>query len=371
MAIQDPRPGIVYLLLANAAVILTAAYAGLIEARWPDFYYFSVQEDEYIEWASFWAFMLAAAAAVVAALRYRRGEARLPWYFSLLALYCFLVAMEEISWGQRVIGYRPPVYFLEFNYQQELNIHNVIDTDYRKLVLKMSIIGYGIALPLLGLWGAGRRWLDRIGVTPPTAGLIPAFAATWLLYEVYPWSHSGEWVELMFGSAILLSVLPVLYTGAASRSAVKGPYGWFTAAVVATVALGLASSWASRARRDAHPATLEAAQAELAALKRDFESGHVRTRCSLHKRLYTFMVQYDQPGLLDGEFARLTQQGLPEERAEFLLDPWNSPYWLRDRCVRETRKRVVFVYSFGPDRRRDSTELEIRGDDVGVYITPR
>lgn len=362
---------LVYLLTANAIVLLTAVYAGAIEVQFPDFYYFSIQEDEYVEWASFWAFMLAAAASLFAARRYRVTEARLPWYFVCLAAFCFLIAMEEISWGQRVLGYRPPVYFLEHNYQQELNIHNVIDTDYRKLVLRLSILGYGVFLPLLALWGTTRRLLDQIGVIAAPAGLMPAFVATFLVYDVYPWSHSGEWVELMLGTGILLSVLPDLRGDRASAKALPGGLpGGVVIASAATLALGLISSTASRAQRDAHPATLEAAQAEVEAIRRDFESGRVRSRCSIHKRLYTFVVQYDQPNLLRGEFASLKSQGLPEERADFLLDPWNSPYWIRDRCDRETRRRVVFVYSFGPNRRRDSTVLEIKGDDVGAYITP-
>ena len=58
-------------------------------------------------------------------------------------------------------------------------------------------------------------------------------------------------------------------------------------------------------------------------------------------------------------------------RAGYLLDPWNSPYWIRHKCPQGGgRRRAVFVYSFGPNRRRDSTAWEIRGDDLGVTIVP-
>ena len=56
-----------YFVVANMLVLAVLAYAWFLEVRLPDFYYMSVQEDEYIEWASFWAFLLAAVAAVVAA----------------------------------------------------------------------------------------------------------------------------------------------------------------------------------------------------------------------------------------------------------------------------------------------------------------
>ncbi len=345
-----------YFLLANVLVLAVVGYAWYLEVRLPDFYYMSVQEDEYVEWASFWAFMLAAVAAVVASRK--PGSGRFPWFLYGIALFCFVVAMEEISWGQRVLGYRPPVYFLEHNFQQEFNFHNVIDTDYRKLALSSIIAGYGVLLPLLALVAPLRRLFERIGIAVPSIGLLPLFAATYLMYFVYPFSHSGEWVELMLGLGMLFALLP--------NGLRPMLIGW---AIV--MVLGLASAAATRMQRDEHPATMAAAQAEVAAIKRDFESGRATSRCSLHKRLYSFVVKYEQYGLQQGEFASLVSQGMPEERAEFLLDPWNSPYWIRHRCNRKTGVRSYFIYSFGPNRRRESTETEILGDDIGTHITSR
>ena len=100
--------------------------------------------------------------------------------------------MEEISWGQRLLGYRPPVYFLEHNFQQEFNFHNVIATDYRKLALTLIIAGYGIGLPLAVRIRILKSWFERVGIVAPAIALLPAYAGTFLLYIVYPWSHSGE-----------------------------------------------------------------------------------------------------------------------------------------------------------------------------------
>jgi hypothetical protein len=88
----------------------------------------------------------------------------------------------------------------------------------------------------------------------------------------------------------------------------------------------------------------------------------------LHKRVYTFVEKkkYARP-LTEGSFTRLVDRGLPEARAEFFLDPWNSPYWIRDRCDEDNGRRVVFVYSFGPNRSRDSSRWEILGDDIGKH----
>jgi hypothetical protein len=52
-----------------------------------------------------------------------------------VAFFCFVVAGKEASWGQRLMGYQPSEYFLANNFQQELNVHNVIETSTRKLAV--------------------------------------------------------------------------------------------------------------------------------------------------------------------------------------------------------------------------------------------
>ena len=80
------------------------------------------------------------------------------------------------------------------------------------------------------------------------------------------------------------------------------------------------------------------------------------------------MEKYDRQELYEGNFAALVDQGLPPERAGFFIDPWNSPFWIRHECSRGSRRQVSFVYSFGPNRRRESSDWELRGDDVGLVI---
>ncbi len=89
-------------------------------------------------------------------------------------------------------------------------------------------------------------------------------------------------------------------------------------------------------------------------------------RCGLHKRVYTFVRQYGQRHLTRGEFANLHDRGLAPERLRFFLDPWNTPYWIRHDCRSSPRK--IFVYSFGPNRRRDSSRTEVLGDDIGAKV---
>ena len=53
------------------------------------------------------------------------------------------------------------------------------------------------------------------------------------------------------------------------------------------------------------PERLAAARLEIIALQKDFSSGQLHTRCGIHKRLYTFVQEYQQAYLLEGEYSRL------------------------------------------------------------------
>jgi hypothetical protein len=367
--------GLAGALLANAVLLGVLAGFALLNETQPDLYYQSVQEDEWLEWASFWAFLLAAGVFAVGAVRQREADGGWPWFLAGLALFCLVVALEEISWGQRVLGYRPPTYFLEHNYQQELNLHNVIERDLRKLGAKAVILGYGVALPLLALIPPLGRLLSRWAVVAPPPELIPGFAAAYWTYEAYPFKYSGEIMELMLGLGFLFAGLArareLRFGGAAAglRRALPASLALSAALVFG---LGLANAHASRAQRSASLENLKRARVEIAALERDFlarnrnPSGWSPSRCGIHKRLYAFVRKYQGTFLRRGEFAALESRGMPGERVEFFLDPWNSPYWLRDKC--SASRRVVFVYSFGPNRRRESSPWEIRGDDVGAVL---
>jgi len=359
-------------LLANAVILGVLVWASVLVELDSDYYYRSVQEDESLEWATFWGFALAAVLFWWAALKQRAEKGGLPWFFLLVGLFCFVVGMEEISWGQRVLGFRPPAYFLEHNFQQELNFHNVMDTGLRKLAVEGILWGYGVVLPILALFGPIRRLLERVGIAAPPAFLVPAFLGSVLTYREYPWEFTGELVELMFGMAMMFAALAAL--GAAWIS-LKG----VLAATIVAAILGFGTAAVSRARRDAQPGSLEATDVEVEALKLDFEA-YARsknrpylTRCGIHKRVFSYVEKYDRDRLYEGQFAGLKAQGLPEDRADFFIDPWNSPYWVRHKCDSDDPDRgvAIFLYSFGPNRKRDSSPWEIRGDDIGLVIEPQ
>jgi len=350
--------------VANLSVLLMFVIAAFLYVYDEPLYYLAVQEDEYLEWATFWGFAVASGIFSVRAWHQFKLNRQLPWFVLGLAFFCFIVAMEEISWAQRLLGYKAPAFFLEQNYQQELNIHNVLDTSARKLVLQIILLGYGVILSAASLWPPVRRILMRLRIVAPPPMLIVSFLTMFVIYSWYPWSHTGEWVELTMSYGFAYAALFAGQSAAveSTKSATKMVLIVFAAIWV----LAALTVFTVRYAHAVDPNRVDMARREIAALAADFGSGRLHTRCGIHKRLYTFMREYQQPYLLEGAFARLLHDTGDGERAEYLLDPWNSAYWIRHKCA--DGREVKIIYSFGPNRQRDSTAWELRGEDIGAYL---
>ncbi len=345
---------------ANLTVLAIFAIGAAAYVTDGDLYYALAQEDRLLEWLTFWLFVAAAYSFFQYAAGDRRRRGGLPWFAVGLGMFCSFVALEEISWGQRLVGYQPPDYFLEKNFQQEFNLHNVVDTDLRMLGMHVVLIGYGVVLGLLATLPALAARLAAWRIVPPPAWLAPGFFVIAVVYAWYPARFTGEWVEAATGAAFLGAGVAAL-SGSEAESTPNAAIRTMASVAAAVATLGvLTLAHGSDATRTA------AAEAETQALAADFSGPRVATRCGIHKRLYTFMREYNQPYLVEGAFAERVRTGGDASRADYLLDPWNSPYWIRHKCT--GGRAVAFVYSFGPNRRRDSSQWEIGGDDVGTYL---
>lgn len=118
-------------------------------------YYFSpskfsmlCEEDGVIETSTaLLLFMASACFAVVAywSLITRRSLLNVLWFLAFSA-GCFLVCMEEISWGQRILGFEKPQFIP--NAQNEFNLHNMATNAAQFLYLNFSFVVF-IFLPAL------------------------------------------------------------------------------------------------------------------------------------------------------------------------------------------------------------------------------
>lgn len=339
--------------------VLAASWvvAMLLLARYsPEQYIKLVQEDRPIEWATVWLFGAAGIIHLRRAVRHRL------FFDVLVAVFCLFVAGEEFSWGQRLLGYGSPQYFLANNYQQEVNLHNLPGSFIKpKWFLIAALAGYGILLPIVARFVRLRGLMTRVGATPPPPQLSPWFAAAIILLLWYPFTLTGEWVESLAGGLFVASV--TLGTGT--------PWILLSLALVFGVSMTKVSDAIEHSRDLDRSAC---AQDEVQGLLKDLTRGDtaaekLKSRRTLHKRVWTAMsegyVNRQDAREFDGAKCSGSTVEEIQDRRRYVVDPWGMSYWLSMKRVEEGLQRVV-VYSFGPNRRRDGSPGANTGDDISV-----
>lgn len=70
--------------------------------------------------------------------------------FALFAAGSLLVAMEEISWGQQILGFSTPEGWARLNHQQETTLHNLVDKN--ALTRGWEVISFTFAIAVSSAW---------------------------------------------------------------------------------------------------------------------------------------------------------------------------------------------------------------------------
>jgi len=119
-------------------------------------------------------FVLRALRSYFSKKRTKKTSAVLPFSYIVLALGFFILAMEEISWGQRIFGWQTPPFLASINLQGETNLHNT--------VIDIALLYYPLALllPLVLLSGWLRTQTDSSSfilkiLPPPNTFFTAAF----------------------------------------------------------------------------------------------------------------------------------------------------------------------------------------------------
>ena len=161
-------------LMAGLAFILgILAYGLVLLHRDQEAFLVWIREDGLVEWLTFAELLIMAIYSCIVSRVFSRSEQGRPprrLWLSLGLLFLF-GAMEEISWGQRILGIESPQWFLRHNRQGETNLHNllVFGVNINKLVfgkILAVLIGiYLLAVPLAYRLGQTfRDFITRWGV---------------------------------------------------------------------------------------------------------------------------------------------------------------------------------------------------------------
>jgi hypothetical protein len=177
-----------------------------------------IREDGLAEWLTFAVLLTMAVFSFVMSRAISRSERESPamgvWLF--IGFLFLFGAMEEISWGQRVLGIESPEWFLKHNAQGETNFHNLVIYGVKinrfvfGTVLGILIGIYLLAVPLL--YHLNQRFqdsTDRWGIPIAQNYQILLFIAVVILVEFHLdlAKKAGELRELASSYIFLLIIM--------------------------------------------------------------------------------------------------------------------------------------------------------------------
>jgi hypothetical protein len=144
-----------------ALVAATAAYRPVFR--------FLTKEDRVLEWVQVLLLLAAVVAAVGVARRLRSaGQHRIALLWALFAVGCFVIAGEEVAWGQRILGLETPEALDEVNHQGQITVHNIrkVQDGVNLVFIAAGIYGCVSAVVVRGRRRPGERGPLEL-LTPP------------------------------------------------------------------------------------------------------------------------------------------------------------------------------------------------------------
>ncbi|MCK5013093.1 MAG: hypothetical protein KAS66_04690 [Candidatus Omnitrophica bacterium] len=198
--------------------LIAVALWGIIEFlcyRRPVLYTYLVTEDYWGEYGTAVCCLLAAFLIIWA--MFRDKSLRKSGYF-LFTLGLFFLGMEEISWGQRIVGVETPHIIAQYNFQEEINVHNLFRPLPLELIAAIVILGWMVALPFLRSKSKMMdRWISKLGIPLVPVQQWPFFILV-LVFLFDPVTiRSDEIGELFLGFAFLLFAKDILMTTPGKR----------------------------------------------------------------------------------------------------------------------------------------------------------
>ena len=171
------------------------------------------QEDGAIEWLS--ALLLLSACVIALNVGRRMPDKTHAGMHIFFGVLFFVMLGEEISWGQRLLGFSTPDTLAQINVQGETNLHNSFGYLFDHLFI-LGFFVWGCVMPMLYWFDPVWRWAQsRMGIPIPSLGLSLAMLGVTLfqeqvtdsLFGVIPGFRVPELRELMSALCFVLMMI--------------------------------------------------------------------------------------------------------------------------------------------------------------------
>ena len=193
---------IYYLVFIYGFIYILPFGKTLIGISWFDFFR---SEDGPLEWIQFFQYLFASIVSTFIFFKSRNKNSFGILIWIVLALACFIIAGEEISWGERITGLSM-ISISDLNVQGETNFHNL--PFFHHNLLNPS---FTLGSLFLG-WIGWRRWPKIKSLPSKELSLYFLFVALFYFYFDISWvstisqiRNDQEIFELLFSSGIFIN----------------------------------------------------------------------------------------------------------------------------------------------------------------------
>ena len=190
--------------LLPAALLVPPFGAALLAAasRSDGAYRLLVKEDGVVEWAQVFFYVTVIALAAVTLRDLWRRERTTAIAVAGLAFLALLSVGEELSWGQRIVGFETPE-IAAANRQGELTLHNDARFEHAARIAFLGAGLYGIVMPFLARHTPFAPPRALVGFFGVVAGYM-GYRLLFLEHPSYAEAKFSEWPELCLAVGVCL-----------------------------------------------------------------------------------------------------------------------------------------------------------------------
>ena len=145
-------------------------------------------EDGPLEWLQFSEYLISSIFGIFIYLKNKNKNTINSFIWLILSAFCFIVAAEEISWGERITGFSLNS-LKEISIQSETNLHNL--PFFHDFFLDPILI----AICLLFGWIGWKKWPYLNSIPNKKLSLFFLITALYIFYYEISWASTVEHIR--------------------------------------------------------------------------------------------------------------------------------------------------------------------------------
>ena len=145
-------------------------------------------EDGPLEWLQFFEYLISSIFGILIYFKSKIKNTINSFIWLILSVFCFIVAAEEISWGERITGFSINS-LTEISIQSETNLHNL--PFFHDFFLDPILI----AICILFGWIGWRKWSYLNSIPNKKLSLFFLITALYIFYYEISWASTVEHIR--------------------------------------------------------------------------------------------------------------------------------------------------------------------------------